>query len=173
MSVRKQPRVAIVGAGMSGICMAIKLQGAGIDSFVIFEEGTEVGGTWRDNTYPGLECDVPSRYYSYSFRPNPEWSRVMPPRNEIQQYLLDVTDEYGLRSHIRDGRVKAVAPTETATKLYNEQIKAALPHTTWASGCNSWYLGKDGLPEVFPWVPERHSELLRSPVVTDFDVQPA
>lgn len=73
MSVTKQPRVAIVGAGMSGICMAIKLQNRGIKSFVIFEEGTEIGGTWRDNTYPGLECDVPSRYYSYSFRPNPEW----------------------------------------------------------------------------------------------------
>lgn len=482
--MRKQPRVAIVGAGMSGICMGIKLQNAGIESFVIFEQGTEIGGTWRDNTYPGLECDVPSRYYSYSFRPNPEWSRVKPPRNEIQQYFLDVTDEHGLRSHIRfstqvesaryddgqwwvrtaageepfdvlvvatgvlrvprypdipgigsfvgpafhsarwdhsvtltdkrvgligtgstgvqivsalggkinelhvfqrspqwvlpwlnpryrpwtkaairrwpalgqpgywfwghlfrwlgrapvrpslqrnlinavcqwnlrlsvrdpglrqkltprdqplcrriifgneyfsaiqkpgvevitegidhieprgvvtvdgelheldvlvqatgfdahayaspmgitgdsgetlaeawadgayayrsvavpgfpnmfmllgphspianqslipiaedqanyalwwitqirDGRVKAAAPTEAATKLYNEQIKAALPNTTWVSGCNSWYLGKDGLPEVFPWVPERHSELLQTPVVADFDVQPA
>ena len=56
---------------MSGLCMAANLQDAGINSFTIFEKADEVGGTWRDNTYPGLSCDVPSRYYSYSFRPNP------------------------------------------------------------------------------------------------------
>jgi len=94
-------RVAIIGAGMSGICMAIKLQDAGIDSFVIYEQASEIGGTWRDNTYPGLICDVPSRYYSYSFRPNPEWSRLTPPRREIQSYFLDVVEERKLRSHIR------------------------------------------------------------------------
>lgn len=94
-------RVAIIGAGMSGICMAIKLQDAGIDSFVIYEQASEIGGTWRDNTYPGLICDVPSRYYSYSFRPNPEWSRLTPPQSEIQSYFVDVVEERKLRSHIR------------------------------------------------------------------------
>lgn len=94
-------RLAIIGAGMSGICMGIKLQDAGIDSFVIYEQAAEIGGTWRDNTYPGLYCDVPSRYYSYSFRPNPEWSRLCPPAGEIQQYFLDVVEERNLRSHIR------------------------------------------------------------------------
>ncbi len=78
------PRVAIIGAGMSGICMAIKLQDAGINSFVIYEQASEIGGTWRDNTYPGLYCDIPSPYYSYSFRPNAEWSRLTPPAAEIQ-----------------------------------------------------------------------------------------
>ncbi len=94
-------RVAIIGAGMSGICMGIKLQDAGIESFVIYEQAAEIGGTWRDNTYPGLVCDVPSRYYSYSFRPNPEWSRLTPPGGEIQNYFIDVVNERGLRSHIR------------------------------------------------------------------------
>jgi cation diffusion facilitator CzcD-associated flavoprotein CzcO len=94
-------RVAIIGAGMSGICMAAKLQDAGIDSFVIYEQASEIGGTWRDNTYPGLVCDVPSRYYTYSFRPNPEWSRLTPPGPEIQSYFLDVVSERNLRSHIR------------------------------------------------------------------------
>jgi len=94
-------RVAIIGAGMSGICMAIKLQDAGIDSFVIYEQASEIGGTWRDNTYPGLYCDVPSRYYSYSFRPNPEWSRLTPPAAEIQQYFVDVVEERNLRTNIR------------------------------------------------------------------------
>jgi cation diffusion facilitator CzcD-associated flavoprotein CzcO len=88
---------------MSGICMAIKLQDAGIDSFVVFEQASEIGGTWRDNTYPGLYCDVPSRYYSYSFEPNPDWSRLMPPSNEIQDYFRKVTDAHGLRSYIRFG----------------------------------------------------------------------
>ena len=76
MTQKRPLKVAIIGAGMSGLCMAAKLQDAGIDSFTIFEKADDVGGTWRDNTYPGLTCDVPSRYYSYSFRPNPNWSHL-------------------------------------------------------------------------------------------------
>ncbi len=95
--------MAIIGAGMSGLCMAMKLQDAGIDSFVIYEQADDVGGTWRDNTYPGLHCDVPSPYYSYSFLPNPEWSRMMPPGREIQQYLRRVADERDIRRFIRFG----------------------------------------------------------------------
>ena len=72
---------------------------------------------------------------------------------------------------IRAGRIANAAPTETATKHYSEDIKAAIPQTIWASGCNSWYIGKDGLPEVFPWHPGRHRELLRGPVVTDYEVR--
>lgn len=83
--------------------MAVKLQEAGIDSFTIFEKGDDVGGTWRDNTYPGLTCDVPSRYYSYSFRPNPNWSHVLPPGPEIQAYFRQVADERALRPHIKFG----------------------------------------------------------------------
>lgn len=96
-------KVAIIGAGMSGICMAAKLQDADIESFTIFEKAHDVGGTWRDNTYPGLTCDVPSRYYSYSFRPNPNWSHWLPPGGEIQQYFQQVADERGIRPHIRFG----------------------------------------------------------------------
>jgi cation diffusion facilitator CzcD-associated flavoprotein CzcO len=99
----KTPSVLIVGAGMSGLCMGIKLKQAGIDSFTIHEKADEVGGTWRENTYPGLVCDVPSRYYSYSFEPNPDWSSYYSPGGEIQQYFKRVADDYGLRSHIRFG----------------------------------------------------------------------
>jgi cation diffusion facilitator CzcD-associated flavoprotein CzcO len=88
---------------MSGLCMAVKLQDAGIDSFTIFEKADDVGGTWRDNTYPGLTCDVPSRYYSYSFRPNPDWSHLLPPGPEIQAYFRQVAEERGIRPHIRFG----------------------------------------------------------------------
>jgi len=95
--------VAIVGAGMSGICMAAKLQDAGIDTFTVYEKADDVGGTWRDNTYPGLSCDVPSRFYSYSFRPNPEWSRFMSPGGEIHDYFRQVARERGIVSRIRFG----------------------------------------------------------------------
>jgi len=100
----KRPvKIAIIGAGMSGLCMAVKLQQAGIDSYTIFEKADDVGGTWRDNTYPGLTCDVPSRYYSYSFRPNPNWSHLLPPGPEIQAYFRQVADERVIRPHIRFG----------------------------------------------------------------------
>jgi cation diffusion facilitator CzcD-associated flavoprotein CzcO len=103
VSHERSPKVAIIGAGMSGLCMAAKLQDAGIDTFAIFEKADDVGGTWRDNTYPGLSCDVPSRFYSYSFRPNPDWSRFMSPGPEIQSYFRQVADERGIRLHIRFG----------------------------------------------------------------------
>jgi cation diffusion facilitator CzcD-associated flavoprotein CzcO len=103
MTPKRALKVAIIGAGMSGICMAVKLQDAGIDSFTIFEKADDVGGTWRDNTYPGLTCDVPSRYYSYSFRPNPDWSRLLPPGPEIQVYFRQVAEERGMRRRIRFG----------------------------------------------------------------------
>src|SRR5919107_5691129 len=97
---RPTPTVAIIGAGLSGLCMGIKLKQAGIDSFTIYEKASEVGGTWRDNTYPGLACDIPSCYYSYSFEPNPDWSRYYAPGGEIQRYFARVADRYGLRRHI-------------------------------------------------------------------------
>jgi cation diffusion facilitator CzcD-associated flavoprotein CzcO len=103
VSQHRTLKVAIIGAGMSGLCMAAKLQDAGIDTFTIFEKADDVGGTWRDNTYPGLSCDVPSRFYSYSFRPNPDWSRFMSPGPEIQSYFRQVADERGIRLHVRFG----------------------------------------------------------------------
>lgn len=103
MTEKRSPKVAIIGAGMSGLCMAIKLQNGGIDTYTIFEKADDVGGTWRDNTYPGLTCDVPSRYYSYSFRPNPNWSHLLPPGPEIRAYFQQVADEYDLRRKIRFG----------------------------------------------------------------------
>ena len=102
-------KIAIIGGGMSGICMAAKLQDAGIDSFTIFEKADDVGGTWRDNTYPGLTCDVPSRYYSYSFRPNPNWSHLLPPGPEIHAYFRQVAKERGILAHIRFGATVTAA----------------------------------------------------------------
>lgn len=93
--------VAIVGAGFGGLCMAIKLREAGNNNFVILEKGHDVGGTWRDNTYPGAECDVQSHMYSYSFAGKADWSKRYAPWKEIQDYILDTTRKYGLRPFIR------------------------------------------------------------------------
>jgi cation diffusion facilitator CzcD-associated flavoprotein CzcO len=95
----QRPRVAIVGAGVSGLGMAIKLEEAGIP-FTIFEKADEVGGTWRDNTYPGLVCDVPAAVYTYSFERNPHWPRWLATGEEIQRYVERVCDKHGLREHI-------------------------------------------------------------------------
>lgn len=93
--------VAVIGAGFAGLCMAIQLKKAGIESFVVLEKAGDIGGTWRDNVYPGCACDVPSHLYSYSFEPNPDWSRMFAPQQEIWDYLKRCADKYGLRPHLR------------------------------------------------------------------------
>ncbi len=93
--------VLILGTGFAGLGMGIKLLEAGIDDFAILEKNEGVGGTWRDNNYPGAACDVQSHLYSFSFAPNPKWSRQFGEQAEILAYLEGVTDEYGLRPFIR------------------------------------------------------------------------
>ena len=93
--------VCIVGAGMSGLLMGIRLQQAGIGSFRIYEKAASLGGTWRENTYPGLTCDVPSFFYSYSFAPNLDWSRRFSPGPEILAYFERVAEQYQILPHIR------------------------------------------------------------------------
>jgi len=95
--------IAIIGAGFAGIGMAIRLKQAGLESFAIFERAGEIGGTWRDNTYPGAACDVPSHVYSLSFEPNPAWSQRFSPSWEIQRYLLGLVEKWGLRAKLRLG----------------------------------------------------------------------
>lgn len=97
------PTVAVVGAGMSGMCVAITLLSAGITDVCIYEKADDVGGTWRDNTYPGLTCDVPSRLYQYSFAKNPNWTQMFSRGGEIQDYLRGIAERYGLRHRIRFG----------------------------------------------------------------------
>lgn len=94
-------RVVVIGAGMSGILAGKRLQEEGVEDFVIYEKGDRLGGTWRDNRYPGLACDVPSHVYSYSFEPNPFWSRKFSPGGEILTYLEHVADKYGVTPFIR------------------------------------------------------------------------
>lgn len=96
-------RVLVVGAGFAGLGAAIKLEEAGQSDFLVLDKGATVGGTWRDNTYPGAACDVPSQLYSFSFAPNPEWSRSFSPQPEIQAYLEDVARRSGVLDRFRFG----------------------------------------------------------------------
>lgn len=97
------PRIAIIGSGFGGIGLACRLRQAGIESFTVYERADRLGGTWRDNTYPGAACDIPSHLYSLSFAPKLDWSRRYPPQDEILTYLDGVADEFGLHPHLRFG----------------------------------------------------------------------
>src|SRR5262245_50763684 len=96
-------RVAVLGAGLSGICMSIQLRKAGIDDFIVLEKAASVGGTWRENTYPGVACDVPSHLYSYSFELNPDWTHSYSSGREIWDYCERCVDKHALRTKIRFG----------------------------------------------------------------------
>jgi cation diffusion facilitator CzcD-associated flavoprotein CzcO len=102
-SARTNPRVLVIGAGMSGILSAIRLEEAGLDDFAVYEKADRLGGTWRENTYRGITCDIPSHFYSYSFAPNPDWSRRFAPGAEIQAYFEDVARRYGVDARVRYG----------------------------------------------------------------------
>ena len=137
---------------------------------IIGENGRTLDEAWVDG---------PHAYRSVAVPGFPNLFMMVGPHSPIGNQSLVIIAEtqadYAMWwiNQIRDGRIVAAAPSEAATKDYNAQMKAALPQTVWASGCNSWYLGKDGLPELFPWVPKRHRELLRTPEVDDFDVRTA
>src|SRR5260370_28438710 len=93
--------VLIVGAGFSGLCMAIKRLEAGMKSFLIIEKSDDIGGTWWDNRYPGCACDIPSHLYSFSFAPSTEWTRMYPGQQEIHDYLKRCVERYGLAPYLR------------------------------------------------------------------------
>ena len=111
-------RVVVIGAGFGGIGMAIALKQAGIEDFVVVDRADDLGGTWRDNSYPGLACDVPSHLYSFSFRPW-RWSRRFPPREEILTYLHALVAERGLGPHLRFGCGVTAAEFDELRAVWN------------------------------------------------------
>ena len=124
-------RVLILGTGFAGIGMAAQLKRAGMDDFLVLERATDVGGTWRDNTYPGCACDVPSLLYSFSFAQNPEWSDTFSPQPEILDYLRTVAADEGVIPHVRFGRTvqgarwddeRRVWQVETSDGTYEGQV---------------------------------------------------
>ena len=114
-------RVAIIGSGFSGLGMAIRLKEEGRHDFRIFEKEDGVGGTWRVNHYPGCACDVQSHVYSFSFEPNPEWTRMFAPRDEIRAYLEHCADKYHIRPHIHLGTALNQAEWDEDAALWRLQ----------------------------------------------------
>ncbi len=122
MSAPQRHRIVIVGAGFSGLGLAVRLKQEGIHDFVVLERAEDLGGTWRDNSYPGCACDVPSNLYSFSFAPNPDWSRTFSPQPEIWEYLRRVAREHGLGEHIRYEHEVTAARWDRESELW--QIEA-------------------------------------------------
>jgi cation diffusion facilitator CzcD-associated flavoprotein CzcO len=120
---REPLEVAILGAGFGGLCMGARLLEAGIRDFVILEKDAEVGGTWRDNTYPGAACDVQSHLYSLSFDPKPDWTERYAGWREIQQYVLDATQRLGLRPFIRFGGEVCGAHFDAAAGCWTVELR--------------------------------------------------
>jgi cation diffusion facilitator CzcD-associated flavoprotein CzcO len=99
----ERPRIAIIGSGFAGLCLGIQLKRAGVHAFTIFEKADRLGGTWRDNSYPGAACDVPSMSYCFSFEQKTDWSRMWAPHDEILAYMEHCAEKYGLGPHLRFG----------------------------------------------------------------------
>jgi cation diffusion facilitator CzcD-associated flavoprotein CzcO len=116
--------VAIVGAGFSGIAMAVELDRAGISDFVLLERGPAAGGTWRDNSYPGAACDIPSHLYSFSFEPKPDWSRHFAPQPEIEAYLRHCLAKYGLAGRLHTGQEVVTSHFDEAAKRWRVVTRA-------------------------------------------------
>jgi cation diffusion facilitator CzcD-associated flavoprotein CzcO len=114
-------RIVIVGSGFSGLGTAIRLKQAGIDDFVVLERGEDIGGTWNFNTYPGCQCDIPSHLYSFSFAPNPDWSRTYSKQPEIWEYLRRTSSEHGIDPHIRLHCTVTDASWDEAAELWRIQ----------------------------------------------------
>jgi cation diffusion facilitator CzcD-associated flavoprotein CzcO len=125
--IQQEVRVAIVGSGFSGLGMAIRLRQAGIEDFVVLERADEIGGTWRDNSYPGCACDVPSHLYSFSFAPNPDWTSTFSSQPEIWAYLRACAERYGVMGHVRFGHeVRDAAWDDDAQRWRIETSRGSL-----------------------------------------------
>ena len=147
MTLPRQVRHLVIGAGFAGLCTAIKLQEDGERDFLVVERGPDVGGTWRDNTYPGAACDVASQLYSFSFAPNPDWSSSYSPQPEIQAYLQRVARESGvLDRFVFDTAVVDAAWDDDAGEWVVETTAGTVRSTTLISGAGG--LSEPRLPEI-------------------------
>jgi cation diffusion facilitator CzcD-associated flavoprotein CzcO len=147
--MRQTHEVIIVGSGFAGIGLAARLKQEDVEDFVVLERADRVGGTWRDNHYPGVACDVESHLYSYSFAPNPRWSRQFAPQSEILAYLEDCVDRFGIRRHIRFGAEVSGARFDDESGLW--EVKTSGGDTFVARvvvGASGLALSRPTLPEI-------------------------
>src|ERR1700732_4622798 len=140
-------RVVVIGAGFGGIGMAISLKQAGIEDFVVVDRADDLGGTWRDNSYPGLSCDIPSHLYSFSFRPW-HWSRRFPPREEILAYLHALVAEHGLGPHLRFGAGVVAAEFDERRAVWNLTVDDGGTLQAGAVGCSVGQIRRPAPPHT-------------------------
>jgi cation diffusion facilitator CzcD-associated flavoprotein CzcO len=141
-------RVAILGAGFSGLCVAIRLANAGFGSFTVYEKSDGPGGTWRDNSYPGAGCDVPSHLYSYSFFPSADWSRHYAGQPEILSYLERCVDHFGLRERIRFGTEIVAARFDEARREWRLESRAGETFTADVLVSGLGQLNRPSIPAI-------------------------
>ena len=142
------PAIVIIGSGFSGLCMAIRLKQAGHHNFVILEKNDDLGGTWRDNQYPGCACDVPSHMYSFSFELNPDWSRMFAPQEEIWAYMRRCADKYGVAAHIHYGRDVERIEWDDDVRRWHVATTSGDLYTTRAVVSGSGGLHVPSIPEI-------------------------
>ncbi len=143
----RQVRIAIVGSGFAGLGMAIRLEQEGERDFVVLERGGDVGGTWRDNDYPGAACDVPSRLYSFSFAPNASWTRSFSPQPEILDYLRDCAERFGVRSRLwTDTKVERATWDDATARWTVETARGTLTADVLVSAAGA--LSEPRAPEI-------------------------
>jgi len=119
-----QPRIAVIGTGFGGLAAVIELKRRGYDDIVVLEKADDVGGVWRENTYPGAACDVPSPFYSFSFAPNPRWPHRFSRQPAILGYLRKVADDYDVRRHVRFGVEVTALEYDDATRRWTISLDA-------------------------------------------------
>lgn len=140
--------IVILGAGMSGLCMGIRLAQSGIRSFTILEKASRLGGTWWDNTYPGAQCDVRSHLYSFSFALNPDWSRVFAPQREILEYMERLADRWSLHAHLRLDSELAAAHFDEARKRWRLRTRKGDELDADVLVCSTGPLSQPRWPEI-------------------------
>jgi cation diffusion facilitator CzcD-associated flavoprotein CzcO len=143
-----QSSVAVLGAGLGGLCAGIKLKQAGFENLVIFEKAAKVGGTWRDNIYPGCCCDVPVALYQFSFAPSLSWSHLFPRHHEVQRYTEDLADNFGLRPHLRLGDEATSAVWDEARAVWRITTASGGTHEASALVAALGQLNRPVLPEI-------------------------
>lgn len=155
----------IVGAGFGGIGAAIELRRLGYDNFVILDREDDLGGTWHVNHYPGLAVDVPTTTYSYSFEPNPNWSRLYTPGPEIKRYAADVADKYDVRDHMRFNTVVTGARWDDETKTWQVALESGDPLSTRFLITATGFLSQPRMPDI-PGITSFEGRVLHT---TDWD----
>jgi cation diffusion facilitator CzcD-associated flavoprotein CzcO len=140
-------RVAIIGSGFAGLGMAVRLREMGLEDYIVLERRDDVGGTWHDNTYPGCQCDVPSHLYSFSFAPNPDWSRTFSMQPEIEAYLRRCARDFGVLPKIRlDCEVSAARWDEERARWCLETSDGSIEADVVVSGVGA--LSEPSIPDL-------------------------